>query len=144
MMRFLTFPTTIILRLQMQTKSLISTIIGTGKTPYNMNKFTNSRYIYFSNIQENFCKPSNSLVKMEIATSCGSFWLSLGSLWTYSFDFPVYMMNNVDIGNYSLSITTKQYEQLLRVYKACISPSQFMPLLITDTNRCKHKYFTYI
>jgi len=100
-----------------------------------INKFTNVSYIYFSNIQQNFCKPSDSIVEMEIATSCGSSWLSLGSLWTYSFDAPVDMINNVETGNYPLSITSKQYEQLLRVYEACISPSQFMPLLITDSNR---------
>ena len=56
-------------------------------------KFTNVSYIYVSNIQQIFCKPSDSLVEMEIATSCGSSWLLLGSLWTYSFDAFVDMIN---------------------------------------------------
>lgn len=71
---------------------------------------------------------------MQVATDCGSSWIPL-ELWTYSFEFTKTITNNLETGIYPLTITAKQYEQLLRVYDSCISPSQFMPLLINETNR---------
>ena len=72
---------------------------------------------------------------MDIATSCGSSWLSVGDLWSYSFDAVRNLMNNLESGDYPLTITIKQYEQLLRVYETCISLLQFILLLINNTNR---------
>ena len=72
---------------------------------------------------------------MNIATSCGSSWLSVGELWSYSFDSARDLVNNLKSGEFPLNITIKQYEQLLRVYETCISPSQFIPLLINEDNR---------
>ena len=50
---------------------------------------------------------------MNIATSCGSFWLSVGDLWSYSFDAARNLMNNLESGDYPLTITIKQYEYVL-------------------------------
>lgn len=116
----------------MQTNILTLTISGMNTTPYSI--FSLMLVIY-SDIHELFCKPSDNLVKMQIATSCGSSWLLLDNLWTYSFEYALPLMNNVETGGYPLNITSKQYEQLLRVYEACISPSQFMPFLINNSNR---------
>lgn len=106
--------------------------------PYNwyvMNTLAFLTLFIYSNIFKSFCNPFNTQINMDIATSCGSSWLSVGDLWSYSFDAARNLMNNLESGDYPLTITIKQYEQLLRVYETCISPSQFIPLLINDTNR---------
>ena len=131
-MKFLTFPTIITLKQQMQAFHLISLITGMQTT---LNTLAFLILFIYSNIFKSFCNPFNTQINMDIATSCGSSWLSVGDLWSYSFDAARNLMNNLESGDYPLTITIKQYEQLLRVYETCISPSQFIPLLINDTNR---------
>ena len=131
-MKFLTFPTIITLKQQVQAVHLIFLIDGMQTS---MNNLAFLILFEYSNIFRSFCNPSDVQINMNIATSCGSSWLSVGELWSYSFDLARDLMNNLESGDFPLNITIKQYEQLLRVYETCISPSQFIPLLINEGNR---------
>lgn len=69
------------------------------------------------------------------AVNCGSSWLPLTDSCDFSLDDVTPRINLLASKKFPLDITEKQFEQLARVYEACISPSQILPILVTKENR---------